>query len=136
MFPSFRGQDSREGNISKVTKHTTEKTATHHSKFIFVQLSIFINVTQIPNLRVKSSPSVQPYRTVFSLRIVACVQIFDVFFTESCTFPRTSRGRLELMRTGLTLSPDSRPLSGDKLSNIPSNLLFSSGCEVKKHLLQ
>lgn len=35
------------------------------------------------------------------------------------------------MRTGFTLSPDSRPLSGDKLSNMPSNLLFSSGCEEK-----
>lgn len=46
---------------------------------------------------------------------------------EAGTFPRTSRGRLELMRTGFTLSPDSRPLSGDRLSNIPSNLLFSSG---------
>lgn len=51
------------------------------------------------------------------------------------TFPRTSRGSLELIRTGLTLSPDSRPLSGDKLSKIPSNLFFSSGYKEKIHLL-
>lgn len=33
---------------------TSPKNATHHSKLIFVQLSVFVDVTQIPNLRVKS----------------------------------------------------------------------------------
>lgn len=49
--------------------------------------------------------------------------------SELRTFPRTSRGSLELMRTGLTLSPDSRPPAGARLSKIPSNLLFSSCCK-------
>ena len=45
---------------------------------------------------------------------------------EPLTLPRTSRGSLEFMRTGLTLSPDSKPLTGKRLSKIPSNFAFSS----------
>lgn len=42
------------------------------------------------------------------------------------TLPRTSRGNFEFMRTGLTLSPESKPFMGNKLSKIPSNFAFSS----------
>lgn len=45
---------------------------------------------------------------------------------SSLTRPSTSRGSLEFMRTGLTLSPDSRPFTGRRLSKISSNLVFSS----------
>lgn len=42
------------------------------------------------------------------------------------TLPSTSSGSLEFMSTGLTLSPESRPLTGRRLSKMPSNLAFSS----------
>lgn len=43
------------------------------------------------------------------------------------TFPNTSRGSLELIKIGLTLSPKRRPFTGARLSKMPSNFPFSSG---------
>ena len=52
------------------------------------------------------------------------------------TFPNTSRGSLEFMSTGLTLSPGRRPLTGNRLSKIPSNFPFSSGWNKTKSVFQ
>lgn len=51
------------------------------------------------------------------------------------TFPNISRGSLELIKTGLTLSPERRPLTGERLSNMPSNFPFSSNCQEMENRL-
>lgn len=52
--------------------------------------------------------------------------------TQPLTLPSTSRGSFEFMRTGLTLSPESRPLTGRRLSKMPSNFAFSSTYQEKR----
>lgn len=57
-----------------------------------------------------------------SITVQAYYKVMQTF-----TFPSTSRGRFEFMRIGFTLSPDSIPPIGHRLSNIPSYFALSSG---------
>lgn len=112
---------SKQGSecfLRKIKEIIAKIAAAHHSEFLFVQLPIFVNITQIPDLQ-DTNVKATTYKSTVNSKL-------SEGSLPRITFPNTSRGSLELIKTGLTLSPESRPFTGDRLSKMPSNFPFSS----------